>query len=120
MPDTSIRERALVARKELFELCLKDIRVTKGVDVASLASMSEGYSGADIHLVCREASMMPLRKLQERYSTTDLANMKQQGTLELPFVTPADLKAAISNQRPSVGKDQIRRFEKFDNDFGTQ
>ena len=47
----------LIARVDLFSICLRDIPVSDQINVASLAVLTEGYSGADIHLICREASM---------------------------------------------------------------
>lgn len=42
-------------------------RVLVGVDVDldKVASATDGYSGADMNLLCREASMMPMRRLIE-------------------------------------------------------
>ena len=51
-----------VGRRSLFEINLKGIAVDSDIDYDMLVSMSEGYSGADMANVCREAAMMPLRK----------------------------------------------------------
>ena len=54
------------ARVDLFDICLRGIPLSSDVDINHLASLGEGYSGADIHVVCREASMMPMRKMLDR------------------------------------------------------
>jgi katanin p60 ATPase-containing subunit A1 len=73
----------LDARIELFSICLKNTLTSSDVNPVALARSTEGYSGADIHLVCREAAMMPMRQLLERYSPYDLNLMKQNGTLDI-------------------------------------
>ncbi|MCD6142335.1 MAG: ATPase [Thermoplasmata archaeon] len=50
------------ARKEIFKIHMKDMPIAKDVDVSELAEMSEGYAGADIEAVCREAAMTALRE----------------------------------------------------------
>ena len=40
---------------DLFDICLRGIPLSSDVDINHLASLGEGYSGADIHVVCREA-----------------------------------------------------------------
>ena len=55
LPDTE-------GRQQLFTINLKDIPLSEDLDFAKLVEMTEGYSGADISNVCREAAMMPLRK----------------------------------------------------------
>lgn len=49
-------------RLSLFTINLKGIIMNDDVSFDKLVEMTEGYSGADISNVCREASMMPLRK----------------------------------------------------------
>lgn len=74
------------ARIDLFKLCLKDIPLSIDVDIESLASCSDGYSGADVHIVCREASMMPMRRLLSMLSPTEIQNLRQSGELSIPKV----------------------------------
>jgi transitional endoplasmic reticulum ATPase len=50
------------SRKKIFEIYLKEMPVAKGVDAKKLADLSEGYVGADIEGVCREAAMIALRE----------------------------------------------------------
>jgi katanin p60 ATPase-containing subunit A1 len=49
-------------RRKLFEINLKDVSKEKDVNMSELVRLTEGYSGADIANVCREAAMMPMRR----------------------------------------------------------
>ena len=51
-----------LGRRALFDINLKGCEVVDGIDWDSLVKVTEGYSGADMANVCREAAMMPLRK----------------------------------------------------------
>lgn len=53
------------ARKELFRISMKDIKLDDDIDIDVLAEMTERYSGADISNICRDASMMSMRRLVE-------------------------------------------------------
>jgi len=55
VPDT-------VGRKKIFEIHLKRMPIAGGVDAKKLAELTEGYVGADIEGVCREAGMIALRE----------------------------------------------------------
>jgi len=48
-------------RKKIFEVHTKGMPL-KGVDISKLAEMTNGYVGADLEAVCREAAIMALRK----------------------------------------------------------
>jgi SpoVK/Ycf46/Vps4 family AAA+-type ATPase len=44
---------------------MRDIELADDIDIAALASMTEGYSGADISNICRDASMMSVRRIMD-------------------------------------------------------
>eukprot|EP00606_Chrysophyceae_sp_TOSAG23-5_P001332 GSChrysophyteH2.ASY1.ANO1.1496.1 assembled CDS len=92
------------ARYELLKIYLKTIQLGDTVDMARLCEITEGYSGADIHIVCREAAMMPMRKLLE---------------LNVQAVDMADFEQAIKNTKPSVGADTIGKYASWMAKFGS-
>ena len=47
-----------VAREELFRIALRKTPVADDVDFKYLAQLCDGYSGADVTNVCRDAAMM--------------------------------------------------------------
>jgi katanin p60 ATPase-containing subunit A1 len=53
-------------RKALFEINMKKTELDGDVDLNELAAKSAGYSGADVANVCRDASMMSVRRLMEQ------------------------------------------------------
>jgi transitional endoplasmic reticulum ATPase len=51
----------LESRIAIFKVHTKDIPLAEDVDIEALAKKTEGYVGADIEAVCREAVMLTLR-----------------------------------------------------------
>jgi transitional endoplasmic reticulum ATPase len=49
------------ARLEIFKIHTKDMPLANDVDIEELAEITEGYSGADIEAICREAAMTAAR-----------------------------------------------------------
>ena len=49
-------------RMQLFNLNLKKIEVDKNINHDKWVKLTDGYSGADISNVCREASFILLRR----------------------------------------------------------
>ena len=49
-------------RKEIFQVHLKPLRVTKTLDVDFLAKQNTWFSGADIANVCNESALIAARK----------------------------------------------------------
>ncbi len=59
------------ARAEVFRVATRKIPLAANVDVASLAKNTEGFSGADIMGLCREAALGALRKGVSEVSAED-------------------------------------------------
>jgi katanin p60 ATPase-containing subunit A1 len=85
------------------------------VDIDYLCKKTEFYSGADITVVCREASMMPLR---EHLKSRDMENLKDIKNLGEEPITMAHCKKALANIKPSVNKGTLEKYRKWMADFG--
>jgi katanin p60 ATPase-containing subunit A1 len=107
------------ARVDLLRLAMKNIP-NEEVSIELLARSTEGYSGADVTLVCREASMMPMRRLLARMDPTEIQRQRAEGTLVVPSVLPQDFQEALSNTRPTVGAAQLLRYTKWEAEFGSK
>src|SRR3989338_2426852 len=78
----------LESRKQIFSLALKDKPVSTDVDFEKLASLTEGYSGADITAIVNIA--------------TDQAMKRYFATKYLQDITFADLLFAIDQVKPRI------------------
>ena len=56
-----VKEPDEEARLSIFEVHTKDMPLASDVDLKKLAKNTDGYVGADIEAVCREAAMLTLR-----------------------------------------------------------
>ena len=113
-----------VGRREMFRINLKGMSVDSNVDMDKLVQLSEGYSGADIANVCREASLMQMRRvLLERKGKLGLTQLKMNPNgsimqrLDAP-ISQQDFLDALKNIKPSVGKTDIMKHEKFMEEYG--
>jgi transitional endoplasmic reticulum ATPase len=86
-------------RKKVFEVHTKNMPL-KGVNLDALSEETEGYVGADIEAICREAAILTLRK-----------DMKSKE------ITMADFKEALKEVRPSVTKDIEKAYEALKDQF---
>ncbi len=133
-------------RQELFKLNLSCLPLDPGVRFEELAKLSDGYSGADISIVCRDASMMGIRKLRQTglnlrqmrelkdkmmkqkedehsgtQSTQTLVNKNSQNIqniLEAP-ITMENLRESLQKVSSSVSHQDLAKFENWMNEFGS-
>lgn len=52
-----------VSRKRILEIKLKDQQLEEDVDLEAIAERLDGYSGADIDVIVRDARMQPMRRI---------------------------------------------------------
>eukprot|EP01063_Lacrimia_lanifica_P033065 TRINITY_DN5799_c0_g6_i1.p1 TRINITY_DN5799_c0_g6~~TRINITY_DN5799_c0_g6_i1.p1 ORF type:complete len:710 (+),score=225.53 TRINITY_DN5799_c0_g6_i1:88-2130(+) len=108
------------ARVELFSINLKDLQLAPDVSVEGLAAMTDGYSGADIHQVCRDASMGPMRRLIANRTPMEIAQMKQDGLLSGAVeLAMRDFEESIAKIHPSVNLHEIARYKQWEKDFAS-
>lgn len=108
------------AREGMFRNFLTPDIADMDIPFGELADKTEGYSGSDIHLICKEAAMQPLRRLmgllQEKYGDgyLDLAN---HNDMVLDMINEDDLNIALSRTKKSdVYNPKI--YEEWQNKFG--
>jgi len=85
------------ARKKIFKIYTKDMPLAKNVDIEKMVKRTEGYVGADIEGICRQAGLNALRK-----------NIKSK------IVKQGDFDKALETVRPSVDKYTIDYFSKLE------
>ncbi len=65
-------------RLEIFEVHLKPLKKSKDVDVQLLASLSPGFSGADIANICNEAALIAARKKKKEVTQEDFMEARDR------------------------------------------
>jgi transitional endoplasmic reticulum ATPase len=75
------------ARLKILQIKTRDMPLDKGVKVEELAKKMQGYSGADIDSICREAAITALRKDPETTKVT-LNDFEKVMSDILPSITP--------------------------------
>ncbi|WP_287586972.1 AAA family ATPase [Candidatus Borrarchaeum sp.] len=101
----------LEARQAIFKIHTKGVEHAPEVNFEELAMLSEGYSGADIALICREAIMMPVRELDAAGALTDTS-------VQVRHVAKGDFTLAMEKIRPSVSSGELLRFDEWFAEFG--
>ncbi len=61
------------ARRAIFDVHTRKKPIAEDVDFDELAAESEGYSGADIEALCREASMRAIREIASEFEPEEAA-----------------------------------------------
>jgi katanin p60 ATPase-containing subunit A1 len=117
----------VACRKELFVLNMKEVEVGGDVDTEELAHKSAGYSGADIANVCRDASMMSVRRIMEQARRDGLGMSGMQAMLKeqneegslATAVTRADFLYALDKVSRSVSDQDLLRYSDWMATFGS-
>jgi katanin p60 ATPase-containing subunit A1 len=104
-------------RVKLLEICLKEVMLDSDVSLKEIASKLDGYSGADITSVCRDASMMAMRRRVAGLKPEEIRSLPKE-ELDLP-VTRRDFIEALKKCNRSVCQDDLDKYEKWMTEFGS-
>ena len=97
-------------RREIFGIHTAERPLSGDVDLGELAGRTEGYVGADIEAVCREAAAAAVREFVEREGGDG------DGDVESIEVGMGHFEAALGEVSPSAGGGE--RFEQFERRVG--
>jgi len=86
-------------RLEIFKVHTKGMPL-KGVSLESMAKKADGYAGADIEAICREAAILALRK-----------------DIKAKEITAKFFEEAMKKVRPSATKDVEKMYEEIGSQF---
>jgi transitional endoplasmic reticulum ATPase len=100
------------ARRKILEVHTRTKPLADGVDLDELAARTEGYVGADIEAVCREASMAASREFIHSVSPEEIDD-----SLPNVRVTMAHFEAAMDEVGPSVTPEARERYERIEERF---
>lgn len=81
-------------RLEIFKVHTKNMPLSKDVDLNDLAGRADGYSGADIENLCREAGMIALREDKK-----------------IKEIKASHFEEAFNKIRPSITPDLIKQYK---------
>jgi transitional endoplasmic reticulum ATPase len=87
-------------RREMLDIHTRGMPLAPDVEVARLAAVTHGFTGADVAAVCREAAMAALRRVLPAMDL-ELASVSQEQLLGIE-VTMADFEAALCEVEPSA------------------
>ena len=109
--------------EQLLPFDREDLFPVDKLDYRLLADKTDGYSGADVALICKEAAMIPLRTLfglleahedKEEEDDTD-----QPATFVRRAVSMIDVLSAIDSTKPTCDQVIREKFQKWQNNFGS-
>ena len=111
----------LEARKNIIKNFLKEFKLEDGFDIDRIAQMIEGYTGAEIINLCREASLKKIYRRNGKIDFNQLKNILNKKT-ELILDTPIsqrDFEDAIRSVfRDGDIRPYMMKYEKFMVEYG--
>uniref|UniRef100_A0A0B7A4J6 Katanin p60 ATPase-containing subunit A1 n=1 Tax=Arion vulgaris TaxID=1028688 RepID=A0A0B7A4J6_9EUPU len=104
-------------RRQLLDINLKEVDVHESADLNKIADMLDGYSGADITCVCRDAAMMSFRRRISGLTPEEIRNIPKE-ELIMP-TTMEEFLDAIKTVKKTVSPDNLEQYKKWMEDFGS-
>ncbi len=102
-----------VAREKIFGIHLEGKPKGDNVDLKELAKKTSGYVGADIEVICREATMLALREFIQ--SGVEREHLKE-GAKNI-VIKKEHFDAAMKKVKPAVSRATFEKFDDIAEDF---
>ncbi|MHA1268708.1 MAG: AAA family ATPase [Candidatus Helarchaeota archaeon] len=100
------------ARELMFKLNTKEVEIDPSVDFSEFAKLTEGYTGFDIALLCREAVMVPIREIDVSQDITLIDKVRP--------VSREDFISAMEKIKPVVSPEELKRYDEWTQSYGME
>lgn len=104
-------------REALLRINLREVKQADDLNIEEIARRLDGYSGADITNVCRDACMMVMRRRIQGLTPEQIRSLSKE-ELDLP-VTFDNFLEAMRKINKSVSPEDLRKYEKWMAEFGS-
>ena len=104
----------------LKHLLLKNASDVSAAELEELGDLTEGYSGADVTNLAREAAMGPLRDVMRPAGGPAGQKKGKISSDALRPINRQDFAVALKSVKPSVSNVDLGLYEDFNRQFGTQ
>jgi transitional endoplasmic reticulum ATPase len=84
------------ARRKILDVHTRDKPLVEGVDLEHLADETEGYSGAEIASLCREAALVAIERVADEHGAAANDHADEVA------ITSDDFAAALETVRPAT------------------
>ncbi|XP_062467743.1 katanin p60 ATPase-containing subunit A-like 2 isoform X3 [Pezoporus occidentalis] len=91
------------------------VELRTDLDYSLLGQETDGYSGSDIKLVCKEAAMRPVRKIFDALENHKPGN-RNLPVIQLDTITTADFLDVITHTKPSA-KNLSQKYAAWQREF---
>jgi transitional endoplasmic reticulum ATPase len=99
------------SRLKILEVHTKNTPLAEDISLASMAKLTEGFVGADIHALVTEAGMSALRR---NFSFSKKTPQKNDEAL---VVTKQDFQEAFKRVKPSVSVEKAKEYKKIEEHY---
>ncbi|AJC71012.1 ATPase AAA [Thermococcus guaymasensis DSM 11113] len=101
------------ARLEIFKVHTRRVPLADDISLEELAKRTEGYSGADIEALVREAALIALRRAVSKLPR-ELVEQQSEEFLESLKVSRKDFEMALKKVKPSITPYMVEYYRNFE------
>ena len=103
----------------MYQMKMKGVKTSGNIDWKTLAKKSPLFSGSDIEGLCRDAALMPLKRLMRQKSLNEFeGGQAEQKLMETP-ITMEDFLDALKNTSASNSDEHLEQYQKWMDTFGS-
>ncbi|BFI73600.1 VCP-like ATPase [Nanoarchaeota archaeon] len=103
------------SRLEILKIKTKNVPLAPDVNLEEIAKITEGYSGADLELLVKEAALNALDKVYNKIKvnqSNEEEALKEMEKIDIK-ITMDDFREALEKVKPSITKDMENYYKMF-------